>query len=97
MKKEILKWAEVRNLLHVENVWKQYGKLQEESLELYNAMLDQNHDEIEDALGDIGVVMTILCEQLGYDFQECIEKAYNVIKNRTGKTVNGSFIKSEDL
>lgn len=97
MKKEILKWASERNLLHIENVWKQYGKLQEESLELYNAMLDGNSDEIEDALGDIGVVMIILCEQLGYDFQECIEKAYNVIKDRKGVTKNGTFIKSEDL
>lgn len=34
---------------------------------------------------------------LGYDFDECFELAYNEIKNRKGKMVNGSFVKSEDL
>ncbi|MBS4881910.1 MAG: MazG-like family protein [Peptoniphilus harei] len=31
------------------------------------------------------------------DFVECVESAYNEIKDRTGKTINGQFIKSEDL
>lgn len=91
--KEILKWADDRNLLDINNCYKQYSKLQEESNELLVAMLDDNSKEVEDAIGDIGIVMIIISEQLGYDFEKCIDKAYEVIKNRTGKTENGTFIK----
>lgn len=31
------------------------------------------------------------------DFTECVESAYNTIKNRKGKLVNGMYVKSEDL
>lgn len=90
---KVLIWADKRDLLTNGNPFKQFTKLQEESNELLTAMLDSNEDEIMDAIGDIGVVMIILANQLGYNFFECIEKAYDVIKNRTGKTVNGTFVK----
>lgn len=93
--KKVLKWASERNLLHKANKWAQYGKLQEESLELYTAMLNNKEEEVKDALGDIGVVMIILANQLGYNFFDCIDKAYKVIKDRKGKTVNGTFVKEK--
>jgi NTP pyrophosphatase (non-canonical NTP hydrolase) len=55
-----------------------------------------NSKATEDAIGDIGVVLTILADMLGYDFTDCLELAYNEIKDRTGKTVDGSFIKTSD-
>ncbi len=48
-------------------------------------------------MGDIIVTLVILCKQLGIDPMECLEKAYNKIKDRQGKTVDGKFIKAEDL
>ena len=33
----------------------------------------------------------------GLDFTECVESAYNTIKNRHGKLINGSYVKDEDL
>ena len=33
---------------------------------------------------------------LGHDFNECIDIAYNQIKNRKGETINGTFIKNEE-
>jgi phosphoribosyl-ATP pyrophosphohydrolase len=92
-KKEILEWADNKNLLKYENRFKQYSKLQEESNELYVAMLDDNKAEIIDGLGDCVIVLTILAEQLGFDLATCVECAYDEIKNRTGKTLNGTFIK----
>jgi NTP pyrophosphatase (non-canonical NTP hydrolase) len=91
--KIVLEWANDRNLCHKENALKQFGKLLEETNELYNSMISKNEIEIKDALGDIGIVMIILSNQLGYDFFECIELAYNVIKERKGKTINGIFVK----
>ena len=34
---------------------------------------------------------------LGYDFEECFELAYQEIKDRKGKWIDGSFVKEEDL
>lgn len=89
---KILKWANERNLLPGD-ANKQFVKLIEEVGELANGMSKNNHAEIIDAIGDIQVVLIILSNQLGVDYQEALESAYNVIKLRTGKTVNGVFIK----
>ena len=92
-KEEILIWAEAKGLLKAEYSPKQFMKLSEEVGELANAILNNNKEEVIDAIGDIVVVLTILSDQLGLDIDECTESAYNVIKNRTGKMVNGTFIK----
>jgi len=93
MKNNILKWAEPKGLLNPEFAPKQFMKLVEEVGELSNAILKDNKAEQIDALGDINVVLIILAEQLGFDLDTCLEYAYNEIKNRKGKTINGSFIK----
>jgi len=93
MIEKILEWAEQRNLLQEENQTKQFIKLTEEVGELANAILKQNKLEQIDAIGDIQVVLIILCAQLGLNYENCLNSAYQVIKNRTGKTVNGTFIK----
>ena len=48
-------------------------------------------------MGDIFVTLIILCEQIGIDPVECLSMAYEKISKRTGKTINGTFVKSEDL
>lgn len=52
---------------------------------------------MQDALGDSLVTLIVLAHQLGFDTVECLALAYQVIKDRKGKMVNGSFVKSEDL
>ena len=93
LKENILEWGSNKNLLHYENRFKQFGKLLEEVNELYNAMVDNNQEEIIDSLGDCVIVLTILAEQLGFDLATCVDCAYDEIKNRTGVTKNGTFIK----
>lgn len=53
--------------------------------------------EMKLEMGDIIVTLIILCEQLDIDPTECLELAYEKIKNRKGETRNGVFIKAEDL
>ena len=48
-----------------------------------------------DALGDSFVTLIVLTNILGYDVNGVISSAYEVIKDRKGKTVDGSFIKNE--
>ena len=82
----------------IDNPDKQTIKLMEEVGELANEISRSRYDtpEVRDAIGDIGVVLIILADILGYDFRDCLGLAYNEIKNRTGHTQDGSFIKSEE-
>ena len=50
-------------------------------------------DEMKDAIGDVFVVLIIEANILGYDVVDCLRAAYDEIKNRKGKTVNGAFVK----
>lgn len=93
MKDKIIEWAKERGLINEENAPKQFIKLTEEVGELASALLKKDPYETIDAIGDIQVVLIILCEQLGLNYDECLESAYNEIKDRKGKLVNGTFIK----
>lgn len=93
MDAKILEWAKERGILIPDNATKQMLKLTEEVGELAGAIAKGNNIDQIDAIGDIQVVLIILSEQLGINYKEALESAYNVIKNRTGKTINGVFIK----
>lgn len=88
----IVVWGQEKG---IDNIDKQTVKLMEECGELAHEISRSRYDSLEtkDAIGDIGVVLVILADLLGLDFGECLEEAYNVIKNRTGKAINGSFVK----
>ena len=92
-KKLVLEWAKERDLLHYENHTKQYIKLVEEVGELGRALLKKDYTNTIDALGDIQVVLIILASQLSFVLEDCLDSAYNEIKNRKGNTINGSFHK----
>lgn len=95
IKESILEWAKERQLINPDNAYKQTIKLSEEVGELSGAILKGKQDEVVDAIGDIQVVLIILSEQLGISYDDALKSAYETIKNRTGKTINGTFIKDE--
>lgn len=97
LENKVLDWARERGLLHSGNRDKQALKMVEEVGETCRAVLKDNKEELVDGIGDILVTVAILANQSGYDMEYCLETAYNVIKDRTGRTVGGTFIKSEDL
>lgn len=74
-----------------------YRKTVEELGELSSAYSRQNKEMMIDSLGDTAVCLINLATQMGLDFNECLEHAYNEIKDRKGKTVNGVFVKDADL
>ena len=86
-------WAATRGLYDEGDSNTQYVKLQEEAGELAKALLKNDQPEIVDAIGDIVVVLTNLAHLQGYDIEYCIDEAYKVIANRTGKMINGTFVK----
>ena len=92
----IREWAASRGLYSEGNSHTQYVKLQEEAGELAKALLKNDKPEIIDAIGDIVVVLTNLAHLEGYDIEYCIDEAYKVIAARTGKMINGTFVKDAD-
>ena len=86
-------WASGKNLITGSTWQKQFGKLQEEVNEAKEAMELQDLAKVKDELGDCGVVLTLLAAQHGLNFEDCLEAALAKISKRTGKVVDGVFVK----
>lgn len=112
LKKLIEQWAKDKALLHAENTDKQFMKFIEEIFEFKTELDSEKHwrKVMEDnncksinieslmlEMGDIFVTLIVLCNQIGIEPTRCLDMDYEKIKCRTGKTVNGIFIKQEDL
>ena len=93
----IRSWAKDKGIYESGDSRTQYVKLMEEAGELAQAILKNDEPEVIDAIGDMVVVLTNLAELRGYNIEKCIDSAYNVIKSRQGKMVNGTFVKQESL
>ena len=57
----------------------------------------ETQENMKDEMGDVFVTLIILCKQLDIDPVECLDMAYEKISKRHGKTINGLFVKEEDL
>lgn len=88
-------WATVKGIYEHGDIKTQYVKLMEEAGELANSIIESDQNEITDAIGDMVVVLTSIAHFNGVNIEDCINSAYNVIKQRTGSMQNGSFVKSE--
>ena len=86
-------WADNRGLYDKGDPKTQYIKLIEEVGEIGRAILKQDTNGVVDGIGDAVVVLTNLAELIGVSIEECIEAAYDEIKDRTGKMENGTFKK----
>ena len=71
----------------------QIDKLKEEYFEVFEAYIAKDDDALRDGIGDCFVVLVLLAERAGTTIEECAQLAYDVISKRTGKMVNGMFIK----
>ncbi len=88
-------WADERGLYDKGDPKTQYIKLMEETGEIGRAILKNDTEQIIDGIGDAVVVLTNLAELIGVPIEECIQEAYNVISKRTGKMINGTFVKNK--
>lgn len=93
--KLILAWADEKGILTKGTPIAQSGKMMEEATETLKAVIKGDKDEIKDGIGDVFVTICILAWMNEFDLSECVEQAYSVISGRTGKMVNGVFIKDK--
>lgn len=92
---DIRTWAAARNLIQGSTPEKQFVKLMEEAGELAGDLARGR--SVHDDIGDMVVVLTILAAQKGLTIEECIECAWDEIKDRKGRMIDGVFVKEEDL
>lgn len=98
-------WAKEKGLYKTGDAATQTMKLIEELGETCKAFLKPDgwiskqgktkDEEVKDGLGDTLVVLINLSHLMGYPLESCLSLAYEEIKNRTGKMINGTFVKSE--
>jgi NTP pyrophosphatase (non-canonical NTP hydrolase) len=94
-------WADERNLKQADPKI-QWMRITEEVGEIRDVLLKptkftEPQTALKDAIGDTLVTIIVLAHQLDLDVNECLNIAYEEIKNRKGKMINGTFVKEEDL
>ncbi|PTH60467.1 hypothetical protein BU600_04405 [Staphylococcus arlettae] len=94
--KQVEQWS-IDKDLHNGNPDRQMLKSIEEFGEIGAALSRNKIDDLKDGIGDTVVTLIILAQQHGMTLEECLEYAYEEIKDRRGETRNGTFVKESDL
>lgn len=97
MFENIRNWAKDRNLIEGSNPQAQFTKLIEEGGELATGISKKKIGLVMDGIGDMVVVLTILAAQHNVTIEQCIAMAWDEIKDRKGKMIDGVFVKEADL
>ncbi len=93
---KVEQWAKDKGLDQADSS-KQMLKTIEEIGEVAASLARKDEYGLRDGIGDVVVTLIILAMQNDMDLYECLNQAYNEIKGRTGKMVDGVFVKSSDL
>ena len=100
LQEKVIQWAKDRNIFENSNAIKQISKTQEELYETLTALreIEQGKEsilDVADGIGDMLVTIILLAEMVGLNSVNCLADAYEEIKNRKGKMLNGLFVKDE--
>ena len=94
LKEKVLDWAAERGIVQNGSAIAQLTKTEEEVAELREALENEDKDAMVDAYGDVLVTLIIGAEIAGLDLIDCLEVAYDEIKDRKGKlNEDGIFVK----
>ena len=92
---QVVSWHLARNLIHGSTDKDQVLKLIQEVGELSDSICKQQ-SPIDD-IGDIMVVLINIIVRNNLSVTECLNHAYNDIKDRKGQMIDGIFVKEEDM
>ena len=92
---KVVRWHRDRNLIKGSTDKDQYCKLMQEAGELSDSICKGK--DVSDDIGDMMVVLINIAERNGLSLSQCLERAWDDIKHRKGRMVNGVFIKESDL
>ena len=91
----IAQWHLDRNLIDGSTDKDQFHKLIQECGELSDNLCKGK--DIRDDIGDIIVVLINIAERNNLSLEECMQVAYDDIKDRKGTMIDGVFVKESDL
>ena len=94
LEKLVIQWADQKGILEKATPARQAEKTLEECNELIDAIQANDREEIGDALGDILVTIIIQAEMQNMSLIKCLQGAYDIISKRTGKMIDGQFVKN---
>ena len=92
---KIIKWHKDRNLIEGSTDKDQVLKLQQELGELSDSVCKKK--DMKDDLGDMMVIMLNIMKRNNITMEDCLSVAYNDIKDRKGKMIDGIFVKETDI
>lgn len=92
---DILGWGIDKGILPHAEPLSQLEKTEEEVAELRQAIYEHDINEVKDAIGDIYVTIVMQAEAWGFTMEDCVQAAYDVISKRTGRMVDGKFVKDK--
>lgn len=88
-------WAYDKGILEKATPMAQALKTLEETTEFCRAVQTNNKEEIIDSMGDILVTLIIQAKMQNLDLMDCLQSAYDVISKRSGRMVDGQFVKDK--
>ena len=91
---DIKQWHRDRNLIDGATDKDQLAKLIQEMGELSDNICKGR--DVADDIGDMVVVLINIAERNNLSLTECVNHAYNDIKDRKGKMIDGIFVKEGD-
>lgn len=90
----VIQWSKDRKIIPNSTPVAQWNKAQEEMQELLNALLTHDVDGRVDGIGDVLVCIINVAALSRLDVAECLEHAYDQIKDRRGYLrEDGIFVK----
>lgn len=92
---KIAQWHRDRNLIDGSTDKDQYMKLIQEAGELSDNICKGR--DISDDIGDMMVVLINIATRNNLTITQCLKAAYNDIKDRRGRMIDGVFVKESDL
>ena len=91
----ITQWHRDRNLIEGSDDKSQFAKLIQEAGELSDNICKGK--DVADDIGDMIVVLINIAERNNLTIEECLQQAWDDIKDRKGKMGDGVCIKENDL
>ena len=91
---KIIQWSEARKIIPNSNPETQLLKAMSELGELADATIKKDQEGVIDAVGDVMVCLINYCALQDINLVDCMEVAYDQIKNRKGTLLpNGLFVR----
>jgi len=93
---EVRQWGKMRGIDGAD-FQTQYQRVLQEIVEIHEAYIVGDMEEVKDAIGDSMVTLINLARTVEMKAEDCLESAFDVIKLRKGINKEGSFVRYAKL